>query len=43
VGAAPAAIDSQPVPAAALATPVDPDVPPSWDVWASFDYAAAHH
>jgi type IV secretion system protein VirB1 len=43
VGAAPAAIDSQPVPAAALATPVDPNAPPSWDVWASFDYAAAHH
>jgi type IV secretion system protein VirB1 len=43
VGAAPAAIDSQPLPAAAPSTPVDPNAPPSWDVWSSFDYAATHH
>jgi type IV secretion system protein VirB1 len=43
VGAAPAAIDSQPLPAAAPTAPVDPNAPPSWDVWSSFDYAAAHH
>jgi type IV secretion system protein VirB1 len=28
---------------AAPAAPVDPDAPPSWDVWPAFDYAAAHH
>ena len=43
VGTAPAAIDSQPVPAAAPAVPVDPNAPPSWAVWPSYDYAAAHH
>ena len=43
VGAAPAAIDSQPAPAAAPAIPVDPDAPPSWAVWPSYDYAATHH
>lgn len=43
VGAAPAAIDRQTLPAAALAAPADPNAPPSWDVWSSFDYAAAHH
>jgi type IV secretion system protein VirB1 len=42
VGAAPAAIDSQPQPAAP-STPIDPNAPPSWDVWSSFDYAATHH
>lgn len=40
VGTGPAAIDSQPLPVAAVATPVDPNAPPSWDVWSSFDYAA---
>ncbi|MGD0104443.1 MAG: transglycosylase SLT domain-containing protein [Rhodopila sp.] len=40
VGAAPAAIDSQPRPVAVLAATVDPNAPPSWDVWSSFDYAA---
>jgi type IV secretion system protein VirB1 len=39
VGAAPAATDSQP----ASAVPVDPNAPPSWDVWSSYDYAASHH
>ena len=43
VGAAPAAIDSKPIPAAAVSTQVDPNAPPSWDVWPSFDYAAARH
>lgn len=43
VGAAPAAIDGQPLPAAAQTAAADPDAPPSWDVWASFDYAATHH
>ena len=43
VGAAPAAIDSQAAPAAALAVPVDPNAPPSWDVWPSYEYAAARH
>ena len=43
VGAAPAAIDSQAAPAAALAVPVDPNAPPSWDVWPSYEYAATPH
>lgn len=43
VGTAPAAIDSQSLPAAAPVAPADPDAPPSWDVWSSFDYAATHH
>ena len=43
VGAAPAAIDSQSLPAAAPVAPADPNAPPSWDVWSSFDYAATHH
>lgn len=43
VGTAQAAIDSQTLPAAAPAAPADPNTPPSWDVWSSFDYAAAHH
>jgi type IV secretion system protein VirB1 len=43
VGAAQAVIDSQPQPTAAPSTPVDPGAPPTWDVWSSFDYAAAHH
>ena len=43
VGAAPAAIDSQPAPAAASAAAVDPNAPPSWDVWPSYEYAAARH
>ena len=43
VGAAPAAIDSRPLPMAAPSAPVDPNAPPSWDVWSSFDYAATHH
>jgi type IV secretion system protein VirB1 len=43
VGAAPAAMDSQPLPVAAPSAPVDPNAPPSWDVWSSFDYAATHH
>jgi type IV secretion system protein VirB1 len=42
VGTAPAAIDSAPPPAAAAAQVPDPNAPPSWDVWASFDYDAAH-
>ena len=43
VGMAPAAIDSQPAPAAAPAVPVDPNAPPSWAVWPSYEYAATHH
>jgi len=44
VGAPPAAMDSQKPPAAAApGAPVDPNAPPSWDVWSSFDYAATHH
>jgi type IV secretion system protein VirB1 len=43
VGAAPAAMDSQKLPAAAPVAPADPNAPPSWDVWSSFDYAATHH
>lgn len=43
VGAGPAAIDSPPpIPVAAPSPPADPNAPPSWDVWSSFDYAAAH-
>jgi type IV secretion system protein VirB1 len=42
VGAVPAAIDSQKPPAAPTAA-ADPNAPPSWDVWSSFDYAATHH
>jgi type IV secretion system protein VirB1 len=42
-GGASAAIDRQKLPAAASAAPVDPNAPPSWDVWSSFDYAATHH
>jgi type IV secretion system protein VirB1 len=42
VGAAPAAIDNQPIPTAAVSAPVDPNAPPSWDVWSSYDYTAAH-
>ncbi len=38
VGGPPAAIDQAPRPAAA---PADPNAPPPWDVWASYDYAAA--
>jgi type IV secretion system protein VirB1 len=43
VGAAPAAMDSQKLPAATPVAPADPNAPPSWDVWSSFDYAATHH
>jgi type IV secretion system protein VirB1 len=43
VGAAPAAIDSQSLTAAAPVAPADPNAPPSWDVWSSFDYVATHH
>ncbi len=43
VGAAPIAIDSQHIAAAAPSTPVDPNAPPSWDVWSSFDYIATNH
>lgn len=46
VGAGPAAIDRPPpIPVAAPTAPgppADPNAPPSWDVWSSFDYAAAH-
>ena len=34
---------SQPPPVALPAAPIDPNAPPSWDVWPSFDYAAARH
>ena len=43
VGVAPAATVIQPPRAAVPAAPVDPNAPPSWDVWPSFDYAAARH
>ncbi len=43
VGLPPAAIDSQSPPAAAPIAPTDPNSPPSWDVWSSFDYAATHN
>jgi type IV secretion system protein VirB1 len=46
VGTAPAAIDRpshQSPQAAAPVAAADPDAPPSWDVWSSFDYAATHH
>jgi type IV secretion system protein VirB1 len=42
VNAGPAVMDSHPLPAAPLITPTDPNAPPSWDVWSSFDYAATH-
>jgi type IV secretion system protein VirB1 len=42
VGGPAAAIDSAPLPAAAAPAPRDPNAPPTWDVWASFDYDAAH-
>lgn len=42
VGISPAAIDSQPTPVA-VAVPSDPNAPPSWDVWSSFDYDTMHH
>jgi type IV secretion system protein VirB1 len=42
VGRPTAAIDSAPLPAAAALAPRDPNAPPAWDVWASFDYEAAH-
>jgi type IV secretion system protein VirB1 len=41
-GAAPAAIDSETPRVAAPAAQVDPNAPPSWDVWSSFDYATTH-
>jgi type IV secretion system protein VirB1 len=44
VGVAPTApVVSQPPRAAVPAAPIDPNAPPSWDVWPSFDYAAARH
>jgi type IV secretion system protein VirB1 len=44
VNAPAAATEGQTLPAAAVpAAPVDPNAPPSWDVWSSFDYAATHH
>jgi type IV secretion system protein VirB1 len=43
VGVAPTATVSQPPRAAVPAAPIDPNAPPSWDVWPSFDYAAARH
>jgi type IV secretion system protein VirB1 len=42
VGGPVAATDEQHAPAAAAATPSDPNAPPAWDVWTSYDYAAAH-
>jgi type IV secretion system protein VirB1 len=42
VGAAPTAVDIQHPTATASSGPVDPNAPPSWDVWSSFDYAAIH-
>jgi type IV secretion system protein VirB1 len=42
VGAVQAAIDGQKPPATAPTAPADPNAPPSWDVWSSFDYAALH-
>ncbi len=44
VGLPAAAIDRQPPsPEAASGVAADPNTPPSWDVWSSFDYAASHH
>ena len=43
VGTTPAAMDSQAPRAPAPAAPVDPNAPPSWDVWSSYDYDATHH
>jgi type IV secretion system protein VirB1 len=43
VGTTPAAMDSQAPRAPAPAAPVDPNAPPSWDVWSSCDYDATHH
>jgi type IV secretion system protein VirB1 len=43
VNPGPAAMDSRPLPATPLITATDPNAPPSWDVWSSFDYAATHH
>jgi type IV secretion system protein VirB1 len=43
VGGTAATIDEQKRPTAASAAPADPNAPPSWDVWSSFDYAATHH
>jgi type IV secretion system protein VirB1 len=43
VSAPAATIEGQKRPAATSAAPVDPNAPPSWDVWSSFDYAATHH
>ena len=40
VGTPQAAIDRQPLQAAA-AMSVDPNAPPSWDVWSAYEYAAA--
>ena len=43
VGATPAAIDSTTPHAQSVpAVPPDPNAPPSWDVWAAYDYAASH-
>jgi type IV secretion system protein VirB1 len=42
VGAGTTSIDSKPIPAAAVSTQVDPNAPPSWDVWSSYDYTATH-
>jgi type IV secretion system protein VirB1 len=42
VNAGPGMMDSRPLPATPLITPTDPNAPPSWDVWSSFDYAATH-
>ena len=42
VGAPPAAIDRQALPPPAAVAPVDPNAPPPWDVWASYDYGAMH-
>lgn len=39
VGTSSAAIDRQVVPPP-VAAPVDPNAPPAWDVWASYDYGA---
>jgi len=43
VDGAPAAIDRQKLHPTVPAAAADPNAPPSWDVWSSFDYAAAHH
>ncbi len=42
-GTGPSEIDSAPRLAAVSAPAPDPNAPPSWDVWASFDYDAARH